>query len=128
MNNDKRPINVGISDLLAFDWPITAVTSITHRIAGVALFVGIAFALYGLEVSLSSEEGFIELQEMMQSPFGKFVVWGLLSALAYHIVAGFKHLLMDMGVGETFEGAAFASKLVILFSAILTFLIAIWVV
>ncbi len=129
VKNDTRPINVGISDLLfVFKWPLPALTSIAHRISGVVFFVGIGFALYALDVSLASDAGFSELKEMMASPFGKFVIWGLLSALAYHFVAGIKHLLLDMGVGETLEGAVFASKLVILFSAILIFLAAAWVI
>ena len=129
MKNDTRPINVGISDLLfVFKWPLPALTSIAHRISGVVLFVGIAFVLYALDVSLASDAGFSELKEMMALPFSKFVIWGLLSALAYHFVAGIKHLLLDMGVGETLEGAVFASKLVILFSAILIFLAAVWVI
>jgi len=129
VKNDTRPINVGISDLLfVFKWPLPALTSIAHRISGVVLFVGIAFVLYALDVSLASDAGFSELKEMMALPFSKFVIWGLLSALAYHFVAGIKHLLLDMGVGETLEGAVFASKLVILFSAILIFLAAVWVI
>lgn len=129
VKNDARPINVGFSDLLfVFKWPLPALTSIAHRISGVVLFVGIAFVLYALDVSLASDAGFSELKEVMASPFGKFVIWGLLSALAYHFVAGIKHLLLDMGVGETLEGAVFASKLIILFSAILIFLAAAWVI
>ena len=62
MKQDSRPINVGIADLLAFKWPITALASITHRIAGVVLFVGVAFMLYALDVSLSSEAGFATVQ------------------------------------------------------------------
>ncbi len=129
VKNDTRPINVGISDLLfVFKWPLPALTSIAHRISGVVLFVGIAFALYALDVSLASDAGFGELKEMMASPFSKFVIWGLLSALAFHFVAGIKHLLLDMGVGETLEGAAYASKVVIVLSAILIFLAAAWVI
>lgn len=136
VKNDNRPINVGISDLMLFSasgkrgfaWPIMALASISHRIAGVVLFVGIAFILYALELSLASEEGFNSLKAMMASPVGKFVTWGLLAALAYHFVAGIKHLLMDMGVGETLEGGAFAAKTTLLLSAILIFLAAVWVI
>lgn len=128
VQNDHRPINVNPSDLMTFAWPITALASITHRIAGVILFVAVAFGLYALDMSLSSEEGFETLKGMMKSPFGMFVTWGLLSALAYHFVAGIKHLIMDFGVGETIEGAQFASRLTILFSAVLIFLAGIWVI
>ena len=128
MKQNSRPINVGIGDLASFKWPITAVTSIAHRVAGVVLFVGVAFMLFALDISLSGEEGFIGLKEMMVSPLGKFITWGLLSALAYHFVAGIKHLLMDLGVGETLEGGQFASKLTLFFSAVLIALAAIWVI
>ena len=128
MKQNSRPINVGIGDLASFKWPITAISSITHRVAGVVLFIGVAFMLYALDLSLSSEEGFIGLKEMMTSPLGKFITWGLLSALAYHFVAGIKHLLMDMGVGETLEGGQFAAKTTIFFSAVLIALAAIWVI
>lgn len=127
MKNESRPTNVGILDLLIFKWPLPSLISITHRIAGVALFAGMAIILYGLDVSLSSEEGFKSIVMMMTSPFGKFVTWALLAALAYHFVAGVKHLLMDLGVGETLEGAVFAARVVILLSAVIIFLAGIWV-
>ena len=128
MKQNSRPINVGIGDLLSFKWPITGISSITHRVAGVVLFIGVAFMLYALDLSLSSEQGFISLKEMMVSPLGKVITWGMLSALGYHFVAGIKHLLMDMGVGETLEGAQFAAKTTLFFSAVLIALAAIWVI
>jgi succinate dehydrogenase / fumarate reductase cytochrome b subunit len=128
VKDNLRPINVGIGDLASFKWPITALSSITHRVAGVVLFIGVAFMLYALDLSLSSEEGFISLKEMMVSPVGKIITWGLLSALAYHFVAGIKHLVMDMGFGETLEGAQFAAKITLFFSAALIALAAIWVI
>ena len=128
MKQNSRPINVGIGDLLSFKWPITAISSITHRVAGVVLFIGVAFMLYALDLSLSSEQEFIALKEMMVSPLGKMITWGLLSALGYHFVAGIKHLLMDMGVGETLEDAQFAAKTTLFFSAVLIALAAIWVI
>ena len=128
VKQNSRPINVGIGDLVSFNWPITAISSITHRVAGVVLFIGVAFMLYALDLSLSSEQEFISLKEMMVSPLGKMITWGLLSALGYHFVAGIKHLLMDMGVGETLEGAQFAAKTTLFFSAVLIALAAIWVI
>ena len=128
MKHNPRPINVGIGDLASFKWPITALSSITHRVAGVVLFIGVAFMLYALDLSLSNEEGFLSLREMMISPLGKIITWSLLSALAYHFVAGIKHLVMDMGFGETLEGAQFAAKITLFFSAALIALAAIWVI
>ena len=128
MKQDSRPINVGIGDLMAFRWPLTAIASITHRIAGAVLFVAVAFLLYGLQMSLASEEGFETVKGLMTTPLGKFITWGILSALAYHLVAGIKHFFADLGVGETLEGGKFAAQLTLFFSAILIALAAIWVI
>ncbi len=113
--------------MLVFRFPIAAIASISHRIAGMALFAGIAFALYGLQVSLASEQGFNQIVGAIGSPLGMIISIGLLAALAYHFVAGIKHLIMDQGIGETLEGGIFAARLTFLIAAILIFLAAIWV-
>ena len=41
------------------------------------------------------------------------MVWICLAALLYHLVAGFKHLLLDFGVGESVEGGATGARIVI---------------
>jgi succinate dehydrogenase / fumarate reductase cytochrome b subunit len=128
VKDNSRPINVGIGDLMSFRWPITAITSIAHRVSGVVLFVGVGFLLFALQMSVSSNTGFESLVAMIASPLGKFITWGLLSALAYHFVAGIKHLLMDRGWGETLEGATLAARLTVFFSAILIALAALWVI
>lgn len=121
---DKRPVNLDIGTI---QLPLAAWTSITHRVSGVIVFVGIAFLLWALDVSLSSEAGFNSLLATVSSPLGKFIAWGILTALAYHMVAGCKHLLMDMGIGETKEGAPRGAKIVIVVSVILAALIGAWV-
>lgn len=122
--NSQRPVNL---DLRTIKLPITAYTSILHRISGVILFVGIAVLLYALGKSLASEEGFDEVKACLTSPLAKFVIWGLLSALLYHLVAGVRHLVMDVGVGETLEGGKLGSKIVIAISAVLIVLAGVWV-
>ena len=91
------------------------------------MFVGVALMLYAFDMSLSSEAGFEYLSNAIVSPVGKFLTWVLLSALVYHLIAGIKHLFMDMGIGETLEGGVFAARLTLFFSAILIVLAAIWV-
>ncbi len=122
--NSKRPVNL---DLGKFHFPLPAITSILHRASGVLLFVAVGFLLYGLHLSLSGEEGFAAVQGLMQSFLAKLIVWGILSSLLYHLVAGVRHLLMDLGIGETLEGGRTGSKLVIVISIILILLAGVWV-
>lgn len=63
----------------------------------------------------------------MTSPLAKLVIWGLLSALLYHLVAGLRHLIMDMGVGETLEGGKLGSQIVLAVSAVTIVLAGVWI-
>ncbi|OWP51475.1 succinate dehydrogenase, cytochrome b556 subunit [Pseudomonas nitroreducens] len=122
--NSKRPVNL---DLRTIQLPITAYTSILHRISGVILFVGIAVLLFALDRSLASEESFEQVKACLTHPLVKLVIWGLLSALLYHLVAGIRHLIMDAGVGETLEGGKRGSKIVIAVAVVLIVLAGVWV-
>ena len=122
--NSQRPVNL---DLRTIKLPVTAYTSILHRISGVILFVGIAIMLYALDKSLSSEEGFAAVKAGLTSPLAKLVIWGLLSALLYHLVAGVRHLIMDAGIGETLEGGKLGSKIVIAVSVVVIVLAGVWI-
>lgn len=113
---DKRPVNL---DIGTFDLPITAYVSILHRISGVISVVGVAVLLWILDASLSSEESFNAIKAGASSFVCKLIIWGVLSALAYHTVAGVKHLIMDLGIGETFEGGVLGSKIALAVSIII---------
>jgi succinate dehydrogenase / fumarate reductase cytochrome b subunit len=122
--NSQRPVNL---DLRTIKLPITAVTSFLHRVSGIILFLGLAIMLYALGKSLGSEEGFGEVKTCLTSPLAKFVGWGLLSALLYHMVAGIRHLIMDMGIGESLEGGKLGSKIVLAVSVVLIVLAGVWI-
>ena len=122
--NSQRPVNL---DLRTIKLPITGVTSFLHRVSGIILFLGLGFMLYALGKSLDSEEGFAEVKACLTSPLAKFVAWGLLSSLLYHLVAGVRHLIMDMGIGETLEGGRLGSKIVIVISVVMIVLAGVWI-
>ncbi|HBO15142.1 MAG TPA: succinate dehydrogenase, cytochrome b556 subunit [Porticoccaceae bacterium] len=104
----KRPVNLDVS---TFRLPITSYVSILHRVSGVALFFSVAIFLWLLETSLTSDQGFEWVGNMFGSPLMQFVVWACLSALAYHMVMGLRHLVMDMGYGENFESGQLTAKI-----------------
>ncbi|EPJ48488.1 MAG: succinate dehydrogenase (C subunit) [Osedax symbiont Rs1] len=108
--------------------PLPSVTSIIHRITGIALFFGAVFMVYALGLSLESEAGFQETMTMFEEGFfARLIAWGLLSALAYHSVVGVKHLFMDAGYFEELESAMFASKAVLIIAGVLILLAGIWI-
>ena len=117
---DKRPVNL---DLGSIDMPLPAIASITHRLTGIVLVAGTAVLLWLLDESLASEEGFNSVKTLADSFLCKLIVWGVLAALIYHSVAGVKHLIMDLGYGETLEGGVAGAKLVFVVSAVLIVLV-----
>ena len=113
---------------MQFSWPITALASITHRVAGVALFVAFGFALYALELSLNSAAGFDEVQTMLTGSVAKSVLWVSLAALIYHFVAGIKHLLLDGSDAESLAVGRTAAITTILVSIALIAVMTYWVI
>lgn len=121
--NKKRPVNL---DLTTIQLPLPAFTSILHRASGFFLFVAIALLLYLLQVSLSSEQGFNDIKAILTGVGARFVLWLVLSALLYHLVAGIKHLLMDMGVGESLEGGRLGAQATLIVSLLLAVIMGFW--
>lgn len=115
----QRPVNF---DVMSW-FPITAIASILHRLSGIAVFVLIPVLLWGLQESLSSEQAF---QALKVNGLFVFLAWITLAALLYHLVAGCKHLIMDLGFGETIEGGRRLAILVLLGAGALILLSLIW--
>jgi succinate dehydrogenase / fumarate reductase cytochrome b subunit len=122
--NDKRPVNL---DIRTISLPITAYTSILHRVSGVFLVVGVALLFWLLATSLDGPEGFEQAKACLASFWGKISIWAVLIGLSYHSAGGVKHLVMDAGIGETMQGGERGSKLVLVVTAILIVLTGLWV-
>jgi len=93
----KRPVNLDIGTIKL---PITSYVSILHRVSGVIMFFAVGIFLWMLESSLASEQSFADLGQLLSNPICQFIIWGSLAALAYHAIAGIRHLIMDFGFGE----------------------------
>lgn len=122
--NDMRPVNL---DLTTIKQPVPAIASIIHRITGILIFLGLPILLWMLDRSLASPESFADLQATLSLPLVSFIIWGLLAVLIYHLVAGVRHLLMDMDIGETLEGGRRGAKIVFVVSIVLILLAGGWI-
>jgi len=120
----QRPVNLELSTI---KFPITAIVSITHRVSGVILFAGVAVLLWLLDASLASEEQFNALREALASPIWQLVIWAVLAVLGYHSAMGVRHLIMDLGWGESLEGGRLGAKLALAAAIILIVLAGVWV-
>ena len=122
---DNRPVNLDINTI---QLPITAYASILHRVSGVAIFFGVAVLLFLLDYSLESAESFSQAQELLASNIVvKIIIWLVLCGFIYHSCAGIKHLIMDLGIGETLEGGKRGAAIVLSVSVVLMMLAGVWV-
>ncbi len=121
--NKNRPVNLNLG---AFKWPVTAISSILHRVSGVLLFLSIPFCLWALQKSLTAG-GFVEVSSIMSGLLAKLITWAILSMLVYHIIAGVRHLFMDAGIGESLESGKLGSKIVLVLGIICAISLGVWI-
>lgn len=122
--NKKRPINLDLSSL---KYPPMAIASILHRISGVVLFLLLPSMLYLFSQSMHSEDAFIHVKNLLAHSAYKMMVWAFAAAMMYHLLAGIRHLLMDMGFGESLNAARCSAVFVIILAIIVSLFLGIWI-
>ncbi len=113
MNTDYRPVNI---NLLKIRLPISAFTSITHRLSGMYIFfITFPLSVYLFKISINSNSDFSNLIESLENNLylSTFVAFSYL-VLWYHILTGVRHLIMDMHIGESLRASRLSSLLVLL--------------
>jgi succinate dehydrogenase / fumarate reductase cytochrome b subunit len=120
----QRPVNL---DLTTISMPPTAKASILHRVTGVAMFFALTFVIWAWSESLSSAEGFELVKSLMTGFVAKFIAWGTVTVLAYHIIGGFRHMIQDMGYWEDLESGNNSAKAVLVLWVILAILAGVWI-
>lgn len=95
-DNKKRPVNLA---LYTIRLPVGGVVSVLHRVSGVVLVASIPALLYVLQQSLVSAESFASQLAWFKSTLGRLVLFALVLGLVHHLLAGVRHLLLDLDIG-----------------------------
>ncbi len=120
----SRPMHL---NLFQIRFPIMAIISILHRISGVLIFLALPILLCLLSHSLSAQSGFSDTLQLCHSGFCKLFLWLVLVAVIYHLIAGCRHLIMDIGVGESIGAARFTAIFVLALVLILAIAAGVWI-
>lgn len=115
--NRKRPINL---DLTTIKFPPMAIVSILHRLSGVLLFVLMPFILFLFDRSLNSQISFENILILIHKPWMQLIIWAFSAALVYHLLAGIRHMIMDLGWGEDVVTARISAIIIIILGVIAT--------
>ena len=96
----RAPVRPVFFKLTQIQMPVGAITSIMHRVTGVVLAIAIPFCFYALHLSLASAQSYERLTRMADTGLFKVALIAFVWALSHHLLAGVRHLLMDIGVGS----------------------------
>ena len=113
-------------NLAQIRFPIGAIASIAHRVSGVLLFIALPVLTVLLDASLRDEAGFASVRGLLSSPLALVVSGVLAWALVHHVLAGIRHLLMDVGIGGELERARASARLVLFAAPALALLLLVW--
>jgi succinate dehydrogenase / fumarate reductase cytochrome b subunit len=121
-----------LTDLPTYRLPAAGWVSILHRVSGALMFILLPFVIWMFDVSVSSEISFTRLTGAfaegvwLRSASGepglglpgwllKLVALGLVWAYLHHLIAGLRHLHMDVNhaVGKEFGHASAVVTLVL---------------
>lgn len=119
----QRPVNL---DLTTISFPASGIASILHRVTGVAIFFALVFIIWAWAYSLQDEAGFNYVKELLNSHFAKFIAWGSIAVLLYHLVGGVRHFIMDLGHWEELESGNLSAKITIGLWIVLAVLAGVW--
>lgn len=98
--NRQLPARPVFFNLTQIQMPVGAITSIAHRITGVLLALGLPFSLYVLHLSLDSAQSYERLTWIAGTVLFKVALVAFVWALSHHLLAGVRHLLMDVDIGS----------------------------
>ena len=102
----KRPefrnINA-FTDLPSYRLPVAGIVSILHRVSGALMFLLMPFIIWMFDTSISSEISFARFTSVFNIGVGfvpgwfvKLMALSIIWAFLHHLIAGLRHLWMDM--------------------------------
>ncbi len=111
----ERPVYL---DLTKIRLPMSAFSSITHRLSGMyVFFITLPLFLYVIYTSTLSKSSY-ELLLVSLNTTSVFSIFFYISVSIfwYHILTGIRHLIMDFfHIGESLKGANFSAIFVVFF-------------
>ena len=117
---DKNPIS---PHLQIYNWHISSLVSISHRITGIINFFTISLISLWIAYLLLGEDYYEYINYFLSSFFGKFVCIGIIWSFAFQILSEIRHLIMDMGYGFEPKTTKISGLIVLVGSFPLTVLI-----
>ena len=119
MKNDN-PLSPHIQ---IYNWHISSLVSISHRITGIINFASLTLICFWVSYLVLGKDNYELVFVFLNSFFGKFLILGIVWSFSFQILSEIRHLVWDYGIGFDLKIANITGSLVIVGSFILTILI-----
>tara|TARA_Y100000768_G_scaffold340941_1_gene285120 strand:+ start:260 stop:643 length:384 start_codon:yes stop_codon:yes gene_type:complete len=103
-----------------YNWHISSLVSICHRITGIINITIITFICLWVTFLLLGNSNYELVQKFLLTYFGKFIIIGTIWSFSFQILSEIRHLFWDMGLGFELKTANITGLLVIFGSFIAT--------
>lgn len=116
-----------LKDLPGYRLPAAGWVSILHRVSGALLFALFPFIIWMFDVSVSSEISFARFTHAFAAGIWflpgwvfKLVLLGLIWAYLHHLIAGLRHLYMDVRHDSSKAFGQWSAQLTLVLALLLT--------
>ena len=119
MKNDN-PLSPHIQ---IYNWHISSLVSISHRITGIINFASLTLICFWVSYLVLGKDNYELIFIYLNSFIGKFLILAIVWSFSFQILSEIRHLFWDYGIGFDLKIANITGSLVIVGSFILTILI-----
>lgn len=125
----QRPVftNIHVSQIVAYRLPPAGLVSILHRVSGALMFVLLPLVVWLLDVSLTSEVSYERFSNAFIAGVGvvpafllKLIVLALIWSFLHHLIAGVRHLWMDVTHNVSLQQGRLSALITLGASGVLT--------
>jgi len=117
---EKNPLSPHIQ---IYNWHISSLISISHRITGIINIILITLICLWTALLLLGDINYELIQKFFETFFGKFLIMGTVWSFSFQILSEIRHLFWDLGLGFELKTSKITGLLVIFGSFILTILV-----
>ena len=117
---NKNPLSPHIQ---IYNWHISSLVSISHRITGVINIIAIILICFWITSLLFGNDSYVIAFSFLSSFIGKFLIIGITWSFSFQILSEIRHLMFDLGYGFELKASKISGFMVIFGSFVLTILI-----
>ena len=119
MKNDN-PLSPHIQ---IYNWHISSLVSISHRITGILNIIIITLICFWVALLLLGNANYDLIQKFFETYLGKFFIVGTIWSFSFQALCEIRHLFWDLGYGFEIKTSNITGLLAIFGSVVLTILI-----